>query len=81
MEQHKAFSIQGKSSECCGKTAVSGKMLTGGGAIYWCSERRREVAGILNELIKSRKPELVAPILEEHPFLREFGLKPGLLCL
>ena len=68
IEQLEGFSVLGKNCEFCGKPAFSGQLVAGDGAIYWCSACGMEFAGILTELIKSERPDLMLPSSEEGSF-------------
>jgi hypothetical protein len=58
----RALSAIGKKCEFCGKDAVSGEILAGGGAIYWCSDCGLEFGRILTDLAVSERPDLMARI-------------------
>src|SRR5882724_10311637 len=68
IEQLKAFSVVGKKCDFCGEAAVSGQSTVGGGAVYWCSDCGTEFGQIVTELVKSEKPDLVQPKMEEPRF-------------
>jgi hypothetical protein len=65
IEQLKAFSVVGKRCDFCGEAAVSGQIIAGGGAIYWCLDCGTEFAHIVRELIKAERPDLVQSNMEE----------------
>ena len=67
MEQLKSFSVLGKNCEFCGKPSFSGQLVAAGGAIYWCFDCGLEFTGILSELMKSERPDLM-PSSQEGAF-------------
>ncbi len=67
-EQFKAFSVLGKKCDFCGEAACSGQITADGGVILWCSDCGTEFARIMAELVKTERPDLVEPPLEEGAF-------------
>jgi hypothetical protein len=68
IEQLKAFSVAGKKCDFCGEAAVSGQISAGGAAIYWCSDCGTQFGQVVTELVKSERPDLVRPNMEEPGF-------------
>jgi hypothetical protein len=59
LEQLQALSVVGKKCEFCGKPALSGEMVPGGNAIYWCFDCGAELGRIVTDLLMSERADFM----------------------
>jgi len=71
--------VIGRKCEFCGKEAFSGKMLAGGGAIYWCFDCQAEYRRTFAELFICEHPELMERVKTRSSLL-PFISAPQLLA-